>query len=388
MRALFWLLGLFAIAAGLTAAAHYNEGYVLVVSNPWRIQLSLNLFAVLFVAAFVLVYLVVRLIANMLAMPARAAEYRRRKQRDRAAGLLFEALRLQFEGRYGQALKQAQHAYDGAAAPGLAALLAARAAEALRDPERCHFWLGRAAEHDREVRNARLMTEAEIATHARRFDQAHDRLESLRLNGQRHIAALRLSLRVAQAQGKWGEVVRIARQLQKHRALTADEFAPMVRRAHLENLRAHEGDAPALVRYWTQLPDAERADRRVAATAARALIAADDSIAAQKLLEGWLDTQWDSELAELYGECRGGEFPARILRAEKWLLEQPQDARLLLTLGRLCNQHELWGKAQSYFEASLSREPMRAAHLELALLHERLGREAQAQAQFRAAALA
>ena len=46
---------------------------------------------------------------------------------------------------------------------------------------------------------------------------------------------------------------------------------------------------------------------------------------------------------------------------------------LLLTLGRLCALQGLWGKAQSYLEASISVEPTYAGHLELARLHERLG---------------
>ncbi|MBL8495005.1 MAG: heme biosynthesis protein HemY, partial [Rhodocyclaceae bacterium] len=108
----------------------------------------------------------------------------------------------------------------------------------------------------------------------------------------------------------------------------------------------------------------------------------------QKLLERWLDGQWDSALAELYGECRGGDLLERIARAETWLKRQPRDARLLLALGRLCLQNELWGKAQSYLEASLSVESLRATHVELAQLHERLGRGDAAQRHYREAALA
>jgi HemY protein len=46
---------------------------------------------------------------------------------------------------------------------------------------------------------------------------------------------------------------------------------------------------------------------------------------------------------------------------------------LLLTLGRLCAQRELWGKSQSYLEASLAVEPTYTAHLALARLQESLG---------------
>ena len=43
MRGLLWLIGLFALAAGLAVAGRYNEGYALLVWPPYRIQISLNL---------------------------------------------------------------------------------------------------------------------------------------------------------------------------------------------------------------------------------------------------------------------------------------------------------------------------------------------------------
>jgi HemY protein len=46
---------------------------------------------------------------------------------------------------------------------------------------------------------------------------------------------------------------------------------------------------------------------------------------------------------------------------------------LLLTLGRLCAGQGLWGKAQSYLEASVAIEPTYTAHLALARLQEQLG---------------
>lgn len=387
MRALIWLVVLFAVAAGLAVAAHYNDGYVLIVAHPWRIELSLNLLALLLVAGFFVFYALMRLIRRTLQMPSLVAAFRARKRHERAIDALVDAMRLQLEGRHGQALKRAQVAYECGASPGLTALLAARAAGAMRDEARERLWIDRAREHDASFRMARLMTEAESALQARRFDDAADKLEVLRVSGQRHIAALRLALRVAQARGEFDDVLRIVRQLEKKgRGLTPEEAAPIRRRAHLANLRAREGDRVALAKYWLSLPADEQADRRVAESAARALCAAGDQATAQKLLERWLDGQWDSELAELYGECLGGDLLERIARAETWLRRQPRDAKLLLTLGRLCLQNELWGKAQSYLEASLSIAPLRETHVELAHLHERLGRAGEAQDHFREAA--
>ena len=63
------------------------------------------------------------------------------------------------------------------------------------------------------------------------------------------------------------------------------------------------------------------------------------------------------------------------------------DARLLDALGRMCLQQRLWGKAQSYLEASLAVEPTQQTHLELARLADQLERPEEANKHYRASAL-
>ena len=386
MRGLLWLIGLFALAAGLAVAGRYNEGYALLVWPPYRIQISLNLLILLLVGAFAAAYSLSRLVARTMALPRAVQQFRARKSRERASQAIYDAVRLRIEGRFGQALKQATAAYEANESPGLAALLAARAAESLRDDERYRYWLGKAAEHDGETRVARLMTEAKLAVEGRRFDEASERIAELQAGGQRHIAALRLALRTAQATANWGEAVRLVRQLVKVKALSAELAEPVKRRAHQEGLRQRAGDAHALTAYWQALPRDEQRDARLVADLASALIAAGDSVAAQQAIETQLAHAWDSRLAGLYGRCEGGEVRARLACAEDWLKRQPRDPQLLLSLGRLCVQSQLWGKAESYLEASLAIAPSWEAHVELAHLAERMDRTDAANRHYRAAA--
>lgn len=386
MRVLLWLLALFALAVGVSLAFGYNDGYVLIVLPPWRVELSLNLFAALLVGGFLLGHLVLRLVSHTLRLPQAVRAFRERKRREKASRALREAVQQLFEGRYGHALKNAAVSHAAGEAPALSALVAARAAHFLRDARREEEWLKRAAEHDAEAHAARLMTEAELHVDARRFDAALEALNALQEGGGRHIAALRLALRVHRGLGRWDDVLKTARQLEKHRALTHEAALPLKQRAHRENLRAREGDARALAAYWTAVPTEERRDPRLAAAAARALVAAGDGASAQRIIERQIDVDWDSELAGLYAECRGGDTLARIARAEKWLEQHPQDARLLLALGRLCREQQLWGKAQSYFEASLAIQPSQEAHVELATLFAQLGRSEESNQAYRSAA--
>lgn len=386
MRGLLWLLTLAALAVGLSLAARYNDGYVLVVLPPWRMEMSLNLLLVLLVAGFLLLHLLLRAVVATLGLPAKVQAFRRRRARDKAAAALTDALRLLHEGRYGHAVKAAERAWEAGHAPGLAALVALRASHGLHDAEREREWQERARAAGSEVRAARLMTEAELALDARDFDAAHEALEQLAKHEGRHIAALRLSLRAEQGAGNWREVLKLTRQLEKHDALTADQAAPLRARAHREII-PQMADVGQIVRYWHDMPAADRLEPRLAQQAARTLVSLGGCAEAATLIEDFLDERWDSSVLGLYADCEGGDTLARIAHAEKWLAAHPRDEQLLLALGRLCRRQKLWGKTQSYLEASLATRASRGAHIELAQLLEHLERGDEANRHYRAAAL-
>jgi HemY protein len=65
-------------------------------------------------------------------------------------------------------------------------------------------------------------------------------------------------------------------------------------------------------------------------------------------------------------------------------MNHQHDADLLETLGKLCVHLKLWGKAESYYEASLSIEPSAARHLALAKLLEQKGKMTAANQHYRA----
>lgn len=388
MRALFWLLILAALAVGLALAARYNEGYVLLVLPPWRAEVSLNLFLLLCAAGFFVIYLLARAVSHTLGLPRAVAEFRRRRQQEKAAQALRDAWRLLQEGRYGHALRCAEKARPEDAASGMLALAGWRAAHALRDSARATEWAARVRRHDGAgLRAARLMTEAEFALDERRFEDARAALHQFAAHEGRHIAALRLSLRAEQGLGNWREVARLVRQLEKHQALSAEQAAPMRSRAVREALRGLREDPPGLMRYWRELDDGDRAEPSLALETARALMTAGDCREAQRVIEDALDERWDAGLVLAYADCRGGDVLGRIAHAEKWLHLHPRDEALLLTLGRLCREQQLWGKARSFLEASIAVRPTRAAHVELAQLHELLEEPALAAGHFRAAAL-
>ncbi len=386
MRWLFWLLGLFGLAVALALGARMNEGYVLLVFPPWRMEISLNLFLFLLAGIILVGYIVVRGISLTLSLPRRAREFRERRKREHSITELLEAIRLLYEGRFGQSLKKATQAHESGNVPGLAALIAARAAQCLREPAKERDWIERARTDDPRCEAAALMLEAELGNELRSYGEALAALKTLQEKYGRHIAALRMELRARQGSGDWNGVLRLARQLRKRGAMSEKVAHEICLRAHLENIRARADGVAPLLAYMRELPGRER-DARLVLEVARQLKAqgADDNAA--EVIESCLgDGQgdsWHDELISLFGTLVCKEMTARIAKAEKWLQVRPDDAGLLLALGRLCQQQRLWGKAQSYLEASLAIEPTPQAHLELARFFDQLGRVEEANLHFR-----
>ena len=389
MKGLFWFVALFALAVAVALGAKLNDGYVLLVLPPWRAEVSLNLMILALLALFAAFYALLRGLALTLGLPQRVSEYRARRQREKAGLVFQDAVRLLFEGRFGQALKKASEAHAAGTAPGLSALIAARAAQRMRESEKQQGWMERATLDDPRTEAATLMLEAEMMNEARRFDEALLALERLQAKQGRHIAALRLELRARQGAGDWDGVLKLARQLDKRAALPAEVVREVRTQAHLGNIAKRAADQGLLTAYLRALPAEERSQRVVLA-AARALMAQGAESEAQKLIEAVLDTasndEWQPELVAIYGRLTGGEQTARIAKAEGWLRKHPEDARLLKALGRMCLRQRLWGKAQSYLEASLAVRDTQEGHLELARLFDQLERPEEANKHYRASA--
>lgn len=390
MKGLFWILALFALAVAVALGAGFNDGYVLLVMPPYRAEISLNLMLLVLLALFLAFYAVLRGLSLTFGLPRQVREYRQRRQRDQAAAVFQDAVRLLFEGRFGQALKKASEAHAAGTAPGLSALIAARAAQRMREGEKQQGWMARAQQSDPRTEAATLMLEAEMMNEARNFDAALAALGRLQARQGRHIAALRLELRARQGIGDWDGVLKLARQLVKRDALPVTVVGEIRTQAHLANISQRMGDKAQLIRYLRSVPDFER-ERRVALAAAKALAGLGADGEAQKLIEAVLDgapdDAWASELVAIYGRLSGADQMARIAKAEAWLLRHPDEARILIALGRMCYRKKLWGKAQTYFEASLAVEMTQEAHLELARLNDELARPEAANKHYRASAL-
>jgi HemY protein len=111
MRAALWLLTLFALAVALTLAARLDQGYVIVVYPPWRMELSFMLALALLAGLIVLAYAALRLVQAALRLPDDMRDWRASRRSAAADRALLDAVRAHLDGdavRVGKLAHKAQ----------------------------------------------------------------------------------------------------------------------------------------------------------------------------------------------------------------------------------------------------------------------------------------
>lgn len=372
MKSLVWLLVLFAAAVAVTLAAH-NSGYVLLVYPPYRIEVSLTLFVCGLLVAFILGYLLVRLISAAMHLPEYVRTFRAERARSKSRAAMLEALTAFFEGRYAAAEKAAVQAMGEGEFSGLNSIIAARAANELREFDRRDAYLANAQGRTVGDETMRLMAKAEFHLDQKQPQSALNSLKELSATGiRKHVGALNLELKAQQQVRNWDAVLDVANQLAKRNAINTTMATQMRQQAWLEKLRGCADDIEMMRSVWKSMPAEFKHRSKIAAEAARIFMQLGERTAVCRLLTESLNAEWDSDLVTLYGDCPEGSAIEQIDQAERWLKIHHDDAGLLLALGKLCLHQELWGKAQNYLDASISLKPSSEAYNALAQLAEKL----------------
>jgi len=96
-------------------------------------------------------------------------------------------------------------------------------------------------------------------------------------------------------------------------------------------------------------------------------------------IEGALRRDWSPRLVTLYGELAGDDAAARLRTAESWLTAHPNDAALLVALGRLALRTQQPQRAREYLRRAVGLQSGLGDGWEaLGEAHSALGEQAEA----------
>lgn len=347
-----WILFLVIVAALAAFSWHWvaeDPGYVLVRMRGYVAETTV----VVALATLLLAWGLLSLIWHLLRWPFGAFSRRHRRLSRQRMG---EGLIALMEGRLGDAERDLNRASRLDVLRGPALLAAAEAASRRGEQGRALETLSEASQSAPQA--ARVM-----------------RARVLRRDGKSAEALALLAPEADSGQlspGGWRELAlaalvvgdnRRARDalepLQKSGALGARAYAALEANVLTASLQS-ASDGAALNTLWSQLPKTQR--RIPAAIDAYARRAASFGLIlpAMDEVESALRREWSSSLAATYGGLGGDDLEGRLRRAEAWLDAHPNDAGLLLTLGRMCVRLKLWGKAHQYLERAQALQPTSA----------------------------
>ncbi len=392
MKALIWLVVLFAGAAAVAVLTHSYPGNVFIIIGDELRRVSLNTFILTTVVFVVVLYLLLSLLGRVVSIPGGMRRYGKRRRSAKVADALNEAGQAFFEGRFQKAQTEAEKVLKnkecGDAAP-LALMLAAYSAEQTNDDTAKQGYLQRLAALPESMQLSRYLLEAESALERYDYEAAQTSIDAARKLNPGLTRLLQLELRMAVDQKDAMKVLRLTEQLAKAGALSATELQQYQWVAYRQ-LLAQCHDAKALKTCLKRIPEADQKGGLSVEIAERFQQLGLYAQAAKWAKANYplkRDVALLNVLFESSANLSDKEQQQAFEAADGWLKTYREDTDLLLALGEAAYQRQLWGKAQSYLEASLSQHPSIQAHLALAKVFKATEQKALAE-QHQAAALA
>ncbi len=393
MKRLFLLLiiGL-TIALSLTYALTLDPGYVRISVGHWLIETNLWVMAIINLVALLLIYLAVGLIRRARTASSKLGNWLGQSNARRANKLMQQGLLAYLEGNWSEARKQLIRAASRTNTPLVNYLAAAHAANEQGHSKEAESLLKKAYESSPESDFAVGLAQAQIQLDTQQLEPCLATLLRLKKQKPNHPLILRLLRAVYLKLEDWEHLIDILpalKQLPKNdkeelNRLETTAWKGLLEHRANERQRQNNPDETAeeLARIWKEMPDAVRYDEAVIDLYAEHLCRVNHQAEAETLLRKILKKHWSDRLIWRYGLVEGKSSSEQLITAENWLKEKPNNAALLLTLGRLALRNELWGKAMEYFEASHALQPGQESLGELYRLHSHISEDRQQAARY------
>ena len=390
MRTWFWTIVVFAAAVALALVLREHSGNVVIVAQPWRIELSLTLTVLLLVAAFAILYLILRVFAWVGARPERYRSWRSRRSVRRDQEALESGWINVLEGRFVDADKDFTRVATRTRSNKrklLAGLASANANHHLGEyaqRDQALELAKQAAGDDLRLREAWSFVAAEMYLDQNRPQDALALLQPLQDASSRYLHATRLLLRTHRQLRNHDRVYDLTRLLLRRRVIEKSEALQLIEMSAAARL--HSAGPKGFKAIWGDLRSEEKVLPDIALAAASIQSAEGNHDEASRILEAAIAVQPDPRLLSAYSQCPPQHVSRRLAKAEEWLKRYPDDAALLAAMGNLCLTGELWGPGELYLKRSMALRNDMRIHALLGNLYDRLGRPEDAMKHWRLAA--
>lgn len=390
MRRLIIIL-LFLVASvwlGMLAIRH--PGFLLIVYQPWMVQMPLW-FAILgFLLFFGLFYIVVDSIDRVGFLWFRLKNWLHIRREHKSYSKTQQGLAALIEGRFKKSEKLLLAGVNQSIDPLMNYLGAARAAYEQGGYARCDGYIQKAYEIAPKAKLAIGLTQAELEFKQNQLEKATATLTHLRTLSPNQPRVLRLLEKIYVRRGEWKNLQSLLSGLRKAKLLTADEAETFEKNIYCEMFRAAGDKRLSDVRLlWNEVPRHLKKQPDIVSAYVAQLFkhlpvtGSETSREIEELIRKVLKTTWHAELARIYGQLTFADYNRQLIIVGAWLKMYGQQAELLLLLGKCCAHLQLWGKAKDYFARCLALGPNAEVSLAYGRLLEALNEPQEAMQKYK-----
>ncbi len=356
------------IGGGLIWLAEFEPGYVLFQYQGWSLETSIIVFAVVFVLLVVAGYIGLRSLVLLKQTPGRLSEWQSVKRLRRANQTLTRGLIMLEEGRWAEAERLLMRYASHSETPLLHYLAAARAAQKQHAAERRDNYLRLAHDTTEGADIAVGVVQAELQLAADQKEQALATLQHLREVSPKHPYVLQLLQKLYSDMHQWQGVQEMLPDLRKRHVLASSDVKSLSTDATVGQLEAAiiKQDWARVSDIWLEAPTKIRHSEAMLNAYAIGLNKQGRGKEAGPLIEAYMNNDWSDQLIYQYGLIRLDDVAAQLVRAEKWLEQQPENPWLLLSVGRLLKANQAWLKAEEALRESIVHGPRGETYQELA----------------------
>lgn len=386
MRSLLWLIILFIVAVAVVLGAKYYSGDVYIVVEQTLIRINLQLFIGMVLLTVVMLYILLRIVMGFVHLPGHWQHWRINHQRHQVETALNHAGLAYFEGRYQFAAREAERVLrnkQGQHSRSLALLLAAHSADQMDDMSTRDRYLNEVAKLPEKQQLSRYLLLSQSALAQHNEQQAKNALDAAAKINPNLTQLVKLQLRYDWDQHNARGVLQQVDKLSRASALS-DSEQQQYRYWAYRQLLAEAKNPVELKNSLKSIPVDEQ-ESLLSADIAEKYLQLGMYTQAVKWVKKYYPRSHDAALLPAFNHANqylsSKEQQKNMIAADKWLQQEPHNADLLLLMGEMSYQQQLWGKAKNYLEASLQAKNNNVTRLLLAKVLEQSGENEAAEEQ-------
>ncbi|PHS72938.1 MAG: heme biosynthesis protein HemY [Cycloclasticus sp.] len=371
MKLILIIIAALVIASGLAYQVHIDPGYVQLTYGQWLVETSLAVLLFITAVFFIGFYIALRTLLTIKRTPKIINQWNQRRKQIRSKKELNKGIIDSAEGNWQRSEKLLVKHAQQSDTPLLNYLSAAHAAQSQEAYGRRDDYLFKAGEALPDQIHAIHLTRAKLQLSAGQLEQALATLQELKSATPNQPIVLTLLLKTFAQLKDWNSLYTLLPSVKNNRKIFPENWQS-IEHDTLVQLFEHPAGGQNIDTVWKSLDKRQKLNTDYLTPYAMHLIAIGKSQIAEDLLLKSLNAQLNAQLLKIYSELNISTNK-KIKQIEKWGKNQSMNPVLLNTLGRLCLEQKLWGKAETYLTQSISIKPTSSAYFLLGNLHEKQG---------------